>query len=333
MKKKLFILTVIITATAVFGAAASCNLCGVNVETSPTAPDTVQQSPAEEVGVEFAGGAGESNQSETGDSVENEAVNEQEINAGNGMPAMAEIVPIFAIASEAGDRLITYYFNTVEETLKNINSATHKDGHAYNIEYAGKQQKNDNDSGRVISENFDNMEGYVYRVTGNDLLTANKSYFLYNSHAIEETGILSPVNNGVEELDEETLQRAEDIKGRQIQKGWLISEYNDGTKLSVIVFQPDGQDMLMSIVLDFGGNLILNDYPATMKGYSAWRVDDGGEINPELFSSIVAIKTSEGLCAAVGWAGAEGEKILFLAEDAGSLIELPLDIYRYWLTS
>jgi hypothetical protein len=80
----------------------------------------VQQSPAEEVSVEFAGGAGESNQSETGDSVENEAVNEQEINADNGMPAMAEIVPIFAIASEAGDRLITYYFNTVEETLKNM---------------------------------------------------------------------------------------------------------------------------------------------------------------------------------------------------------------------
>ena len=137
------------------------------------------------------------------------------------------------------------------------------------------------------------------------------------------------ISTGTEVLDAETKTQIEDIKARSIQDGWIIDKYSDNTQILIVVFEPEGNDMLMSIVLKKDSDLKFIEYPATYKNYSAWRVDDGGEIDPKLFSILFTAQTTEGLLITVSWIGAEGHSIFFLLEKNDSLERLPIDASRY----
>jgi hypothetical protein len=241
----------------------------------------------------------------------------------------AKLVTVFAITNESGDQLITFYSDTDEATLEYINGAIGEDGQFYEIEYIKKQDGNDQDNGRVISDNFKNMEGYVYGALGKKLVP-NNTYYLCNSEVINKENLLTTVSSGIEVLDEETKIQIEDIKERSVQESWIIDKYSDGTQVLIVVFEPEGNNLLMSIVLKTDGAMKFIDYPVVFDGYSAWRVDDGGKIDPELFSILFTTQTIEGLLIVMGWAGAEGENTFFLLEKAGTLSKLPLEIYRYW---
>ena len=98
----------------------------------------------------------------------------------------------------------------------------------------------------------------------------------------------------------------------------------------IVVFEPEGNNLLMSIGLKTADGIKLKDYPVVSDGQSAWRVDDGGKIDPKLFSILFAAPTNEGLLIVVSWAGAEGENILLLLEKADALNLLPWEVSRYW---
>lgn len=98
----------------------------------------------------------------------------------------------------------------------------------------------------------------------------------------------------------------------------------------IALFEPYGNNLLMSIALKTADGIKLMDYPVVSDGQSAWRVDDGGKIDPKLFSILFAAPTKEGLLLVVRWAGAEGENTFFLSEKADTLSKLPWGIYRYW---
>ncbi len=255
--------------------------------------------------------------------VENETTSEEE-SIDN-----AKLVTVFAIASEPGDQLITFYSDADETILEYINGAIGEDGQFYEIEYVKKQDRNNQDSGRVISDNFNNMEGYVYGTLGKKLVP-NNTYYLCNSEVINKENLLTTVSSGMEVLDEGTKIQIEDIKDRLVQEGWIIDKYSDGTQVLIVVFEPEGDNLLMSIVLKTDGAMKFIDYPVVFDGYSAWRVDDGGKINPELFSILFTTPTKEGLLIVMSWAGAEGESTFFLLEKADTLNKLPFEIYRYW---
>ena len=98
----------------------------------------------------------------------------------------------------------------------------------------------------------------------------------------------------------------------------------------IVVFEPEGNNLLMSIGLKTADGIKLKDYPVVSDGQSAWRVDDGGKIDPKLFSILFATPTNEGLLLVVSWAGAEGENILLLLEKTDALNLLPWEVSRYW---
>lgn len=56
------------------------------------------------------------------------------------------------------------------------------------------------------------------------------------------------------------------------------------------------------------------DYPAVIQGdeYSVWRVDDGGEVMPEMFSILFAAETLNGPLLGLNWWGSEGVNTFFL---------------------
>jgi hypothetical protein len=193
-----------------------------------------------------------------------------------------------------------------------------------------KQDSNNQDSFRVVAENFDNMGGYVYSVLGGNLIASN-SYFLCNSGVIDKNNLLTTTSTTDTALDPETKTQIEGIKGRSVQEGWIIDEYSNGAQVLIVIFEPDGNNYLMSIGLKTSDGIKLKDYPAVSDdGQSVWRVDDGGKVLPKLYTIMFAAPTNKGLLLVVKWAGAEGENILLLLEKAGSLELLPWEVSRYW---
>ncbi|MNN96108.1 hypothetical protein D3C81_2150390 [compost metagenome] len=62
---------------------------------------------------------------------------------------------------------------------------------------------------------------------------------------------------------------------------------------------------------------------------SAWRVDDGGEVTPEMFSFLFAAHTSNGFLVGMEWAGAEGRNAFILSQTDKVVIELEAKGARY----
>jgi len=322
MKKiKLYPIISVIIAVIFFGTAASCNMCGINLTTETTASTATESDTGETA-------AGTTSAEETAAETAAEETTE-ESSEDIQLVDISQLTDVFAIANESGDQLITFYSDEDVTEFEDFNGAIGEDGHFYTIEYVEKQNSNDQDSGRVVSDNFDNMEGYIYNVLEDNLI-ANNTYYICNSDVINEDNLLTTVSAGIIDLDADTRAQIEDIKGRNIQEGWIIDEYSDGTQILIVVFEPDGNNLLMSIALKTTEGIKLMDYPVVSDGQSAWRVDDGGKIDPKLFSILFSTPTNEGLLIGVCWAGAEGENTFFLLEEADALTQLPSEIYRYW---
>ncbi len=327
MKRKYFLLVSILISVMLIGTAATCNMCGFNLTTDTTAAATTENDSSEVVDETTAETTTIETAIETAAETSAETASEssQEVK----LVDISKLTAVVAIANKTGDKLITFYSDANEEGLKGINGAIGEDGKFYKIEYDKKQNSNNQDNGRVTADNFDNMEGYLYNVLENKLIS-NNTYYLCNSETINKDNLLTTTSTGVEALDGGTKTQIENVKGRSVQEGWIIDKYSDGTQILVVVFEPDGNNLLMSIVLKTGDGIKFMDYPVASDGQSAWRVDDGGKIYPKLFSFLFTAPTKEGLLTVICWAGAEGENVIFLIESADSLNKLPLQISRYW---
>ncbi len=242
---------------------------------------------------------------------------------------ITRLIPVFAIANNTADQFITFYSEADEEMLKGLNGAIGKEGQFHEIKYIAKQESSDLDTARVVSDNFDHMEGYLYNNLGNKLI-ANETYFLFNTEVLQKKYFLPSAGKEIIVMDEKDKIQIEEYKSRTVMQGWVISEYNDGIQIWIIVFEPQGSSLLMSIFLKTDDGIKSIDYPAESDGQSAWRVDDEGIIDPGLFSILFAAKTLDGLLVAVCWAGAEGENIFFLLEQEDTLEQFSSEIYRYW---
>ena len=259
MKKiKLYSIISVLIAIMFFGTAALCNMCGITLDTSATtsATSATSESKASET------------VTETTDETTTQETAEETTSESNGnieLFDISKLMPVFAIANEPGDQLISFYSDENVTDFEEFNGAIGDDGKFSPIEYVKKQDSNDQDTGRVVSDNFNNMEGYVYSVLGENLI-ANNTYFLCNSEVINEENLLATVSVGTVVLDQETKTQIQDIKGRDLQEGWIIDEYSDGTQVLIVVFEPEGNNLLMSIGLKTAGGIKFKDYPVVSDG-------------------------------------------------------------------
>ncbi|MHB1376464.1 MAG: hypothetical protein ACYCXB_03460 [Candidatus Humimicrobiaceae bacterium] len=317
-KTKLYSIIFVLIGIVFFGTAALCNQCGIIASAGTTASTTAESNTSETV-AETETTVAEETTTETAPKTTMDTI----------VVDSSKLAPVFAIANESGDKLISFYSAEGATGFENLNGAIGDNGQFYSIEYVKKQNRSDQDSGRVVSANFDNMEGYVYSVPGNKL-AANNTYYLCNSDVINKGNLLTTVSTGIVVLDKETKTQIENIKVRGLQEAWIIDEYSDGTQVLIALFESNGNNLLMSIALKTADGIKFKDYPVVSDGQSAWRVDDGGKIDPKLFSILFAARAKEGLLFVVRWAGAEGENTFFLLEKADALNQLPWEIYRYW---
>jgi hypothetical protein len=323
MKKlKLYSIISVLTAAILFGTAAVCNMCGITLDTNATesAVSATSESVASETSAETESAVTEESTAETA----------TESSTDTELFDISMLAPVFAIANLSGDELISFYSDENVSNFKELNGAIGDDGQFYTIEYSKKQDSNNQDSFRVVAENFDNMAGYVYSVLEGNLIASN-SYFLCNSGVINKNNLLTTDSTTDTALDQATKIQIENIKGRNVEDGWIIDEYSNGDQLLIVVFKPDGNNYLMSIGLKTPDGIKLKDYPAVSDdGQSVWRVDDGGKVLPKLYTTMFAAPTNNGLLLVIKWAGAEGENILLLLEKADSLELLPWEVSRYW---
>jgi predicted small secreted protein len=235
----------------------------------------------------------------------------------------------FAISNTDGNKLIAFALPANQDDYTSLDTAIGKKGEPLDIAYIGAQAANDQDNGRVNAWNFDNMQGNLYQIT-NPPVEADQTYFLYNSENRITENLLTPVTLNTTEVSSDALGEIATAKGRIVEQAWLLKEYDDKTQILLVLFEPDGVNLLMSIAFKVKDTFKFMDYPAVLNNNSAWRVDDGGAVDPRFFTVMFAVNTTDGVAAAISWAGAEGENTFFLIESDVTLIEMPDPAYRYW---
>ena len=130
-------------------------------------------------------------------------------------------------------------------------------------------------------------------------------------------------------LEETAAAELEAEKGRAIQNSWLLAGLGEEAEFYLVLFAPEGEDLLASVVVSGPEGLLSKDYPAQLNGGSAWRVDDGGTMDPSLFQLVFAAEDAQGLALGISWLGAEGESTVILRQNGSALEEAGPSLYRY----
>ncbi|MCM3259660.1 hypothetical protein M3664_17810 [Paenibacillus lautus] len=106
-----------------------------------------------------------------------------------------------------------------------------------------------------------------------------------------------------EKADGQVLQEIKDSKGRAVEQAWPLIQLPDRESLYLVQFVREGDDMLASLALKRESGWLYYDYPAKYDPSSTWRVDDQGEVRPDMFSFLFAAESGLVLCwACSGWA-------------------------------
>lgn len=211
-----------------------------------------------------------------------------------------------------------------------INKAIGESGNILSVRFLKKQERNENDNGRQTSYNFENTDGYIYEVVEGKAKD-NETYYLVNDKEFNTKSVVETIVGNYQEIDDAARQEVERAKNRRIADSWELAKVGTEINIYLVLFERQNDDMLASIVMKTPSNIVYRDYPAKYDEGSTWRVDDGGEIDPELFSVLFAARIETGILLGLTWMGAEGESAFLLKENGKELEELEIISYRYML--
>lgn len=196
------------------------------------------------------------------------------------------------------------------------------------------QTGNENNNGRELANNIPNMSGYLFKVEG-DAAKRDETYVLVDSAVFPQAALLElqPADLAGPQLaaDDPLRKSIAAAKGRKIKAAWKLAGLGPDRQLYLVQFVRQDKDMLFSLVLEEDGKLSFKDYPAkiTDNEYSVWRVDDGGEVSPQMFSLLFAAQAAEGMLLGLNWWGAEGVNSFFLKQEGNGFTELTIEYGRY----
>ena len=237
----------------------------------------------------------------------------------------------FGFADETGTKIIVPSGSLTEEIKdpRAIGLAIGDNGSAVEIGYIKKQDAGSADNGRFTMQNFKNLEGYIFGVEAGKVVP-NNSYYLVQEPGFDRASLIKSSRPAENRVDAATIGRIEKEKQRKVKNAWILAAFEAERQVCLVEFEKDQKNLLASIVLVQPETISFKDYPAEFNGTSAWRVDDGGEIRPEMFNILFVARSDQKTWIGVTWAGAEGE-VAFILQDAGSqLEEMGERAGRYW---
>lgn len=232
----------------------------------------------------------------------------------------------FGFTNEAGDAFLVPRMGPELEDPKQLTRAVGENGVVLQLSCAGWQEGTAQDTGRFTADNFENIPGWRYTVT-EGTPGSGKTYYAALENALEPALLETRLGDG-RPLDE-TAAELEAEKGRAIQNSWQLAGLGEEAEFYLVLFAPEGEDLLASLVVSGPEGLLSKDYPAQLNGGSAWRVDDGGTMDPSLFQLVFAAEDAQGLALGISWLGAEGESTVILRQNGSALEETGPSLYRY----
>ncbi|MCL1952870.1 MAG: hypothetical protein FWF60_08595 [Oscillospiraceae bacterium] len=170
-------------------------------------------------------------------------------------------------------------------------------GETLAVEYVKTQESTDEDNGRELAYNFDNMAGHVYRVTSGKAI-ADEGYFLttddyfksYDGTPMHKILKMSPGGKNGEygKAYPEDLKRMELRRGRKVTGSGLIA-HGEGARLEIFQFETVDGEGLYCLVFFKGDKIYIED------NYSegGWRADDGGDAIGMILYDLVFVAESE----------------------------------------
>lgn len=209
-----------------------------------------------------------------------------------------------------------------------ITVAVGEGGERLTIKHVGTQQGDDQDNGRQTSYNFTHRAGALYEVIDGHAVP-NETYLLLDGKSLPQAALLKVEFITDQAVEEQRVQQLAAAKSRKVKQAWRLATIAENQTLYLIQFEREQDSMLASLALEDNGQWVFMDYPATYNESGTWRVDDGGQVVPDMFSVLLAARTAEGMVLGMKWLGAEGENVLFLSQRPGQLIQLDLSYGRY----
>ncbi len=100
---------------------------------------------------------------------------------------------------------------------------------------------------------------------------------------------------------------------------WGLGRLAPDREFFLVLFERKDDTALFSIVMARPSKLVFLDFPGSYKDEgSVWRVDDGGEVDPQFFDMVLAFESGQGVEFMYSWRGAEGDSI-GLVKEAGDV--------------
>jgi len=232
----------------------------------------------------------------------------------------------FAYADATGTRLLGFD----QKHPKQYTQAISAPGRGIPIQYVKHQKLSDESNGRNNMYNFDKDEGEIYKVVKGKL-PENESVVLAAKDAFAGHTFLDYRALTKKNLDQKTVKAIEKAKNRKVLKQWKIGEVPSEVQVGIIEFERvKGKKPLASFVLVTKKGLVFDDFEGNEEenDYSTWRVDDGNEMDPELFRVIFVTRSQSGYSVGLEWIGSEGNSIDVLQQE-GKKFRIVDHSYRY----
>lgn len=236
--------------------------------------------------------------------------------------------------AEGRNILVTGHEKGLDQEMAQLNEAIGDQGKVLKVKFNKWQDGTENSNGREMAHNFENLAGYLYTVE-EESATPDETYYLTDETDFNADALIPiepiEVNQAAVVIDKNVRERITASKNREIQQIWKLADLSTDRQLYLVQFVRLDQDMLFSLVWKEKDELTFMDYPAVIQGdeYSVWRVDDGGEVMPEMFSILFAAETSEGPLVGMNWWGSEGVNTFFLKKEGDSFKEMDIQYGRY----
>ncbi|CAH1215191.1 hypothetical protein PAECIP111893_03890 [Paenibacillus plantiphilus] len=242
----------------------------------------------------------------------------------------AKLTDVFGFADAEGKHLIVTGLESSRlDDVSKLNKAIGENGKVLYLSFMRWQEEGEASNGRQMAHNFDNLAGFIFAIE-EGTATGDETYYLFDGNEVSMNAFVPIVKPSSSDVAEEMKSAIVKAKNRAIMNIWHVADMGENAGLYVAQFEKQDKDMLFSIVLKRDDKLVFKDYPAVMEdGTSVWRVDDGGEVIPDMFNFLFAANTGDGLVIGVEWWAPEGAISFLLQENGDIFTESEFGYSRY----
>jgi hypothetical protein len=251
---------------------------------------------------------------------------------GTASPATEQLS--FAFANASGTALLSAMIDDgrMVPEVNQLDKAVCPNNAVLSIAFDSHQPSGPKDNGRDRSHNFDQREGYKFRVVqgkanedGSCLIT-NQS-FLLGKQFLSVENEAPPIP-----CDAQTRSQLVGKQKRGLYSCRQIAQLGTAIRLLVAEFDRRGNDLLAAIVVKTVDRLIVYELPAKFdeQNVTGWRVADDGRIENTRFTSLFALQneSTREIELGVQWEAEEGIYLMLLGSSGGRFQEVYKG-YRY----